>query len=186
MTAATADATASVHIRMPDYTYLPAGTRRYIDDYVRSIVPPVGHVSDYRPESLIYIPSPIKPSWFASNQKRIQASVTPNCRDEKNVGQWLSQEVADAAITFFQKTADLLPGEPFIYSSQLGDLVAEFKVENGTLTSIVSPTFVLLFAVIGGVPVEKRIFQGGDVRSELHRLVGMLNTGQHVAVDSTK
>jgi hypothetical protein len=103
-----------------------------------------------------------------------------------NDGCWLSRDVADAANAFFQKTADLLPEEPFIYSSQRGDLVAEFKAERGTMTSIVSPTFVVLFAVIDGMPLERRVLEGGDVREQVLQLTGMLRTGLHGAVDTTK
>jgi hypothetical protein len=98
----------------------------------------------------------------------------------------MSQDIADAASDFFQETADLLPGEPFVYSSQGGDLVAEFKAKHGTMTSIVSSTFVLLFAVVDGVPVERKLFNGSDMREEVQRLTGLLYTGQHGTVESTK
>jgi hypothetical protein len=179
---ATADESISIRIRKPDDTYAQAPHPRVVDRY-RELVK---HLSDYRPEAFLYIPSPIRPRWFATTQKRIYASVRPNERARMNDGCWLSRDVADAANAFFQKTADLLPEEPFIYSSQRGDLVAEFKAERGTMTSIVSPTFVVLFAVVDGMPLERRVLEGGDVREQVLQLTGMLRTGLHGAVDTTK
>lgn len=186
MIAGTADMTASIRIRMSNYRYAEMLTATDCEKYIRSLMAPMRYVSDYAPEARIYIPSPIKPAWFANIQKRIRASVKSNYRAETNDGQWISQEVADAAGTFFLRTADLLPGEPFIYSSRLGDLVAEFKGEHGTMTSIVSPTFALLFALIDGVSVERRVFEDGDVREEIRQLTGMLRMGLHGAMDTTR
>jgi hypothetical protein len=143
-------------------------------------------LSDYRPEISMGVPSLIKPQWFASTQRRIRDSVVPNYNRETHAGLWISQQVADAATVFFQKTADLLPGEPFIYSSSLGDLVAEFKTGQGSMTSIVSPAFTMLFAVIDGVPVERRVVKEGDVREEVRQLTGLLRMGRHGAVATTK
>lgn len=145
-------------------------------------------LSDNRPESHIYDPNRTQPEWFAPIQRTIQDSVMPGALHTTNDGRWLSQEVADAATDFFENTADLLPGddEPFIHGSQIGDLVAEFKAEHGTMTIIVSPTVVLLFAVIDGVPVQSTISTDGDVREEVRKLVQWLRTGQHGAVETTK
>jgi hypothetical protein len=137
-------------------------------------------------QDLIHGPIPVKPEWLASTQRSIRSSIVPYGRDAMNDGRWLRQHIADAASSFFQETADLLPGEPYVYSSQGGDLVAEFKAKHGTLTSIVSSTFVLLFAVVDGVPVERKLFNGSDVRAEVQRLTGLLYTGQHGALESTK
>lgn len=186
MFVATAGTATSIRIRMPDYTYVLTPTPHVIDEYLRLLEPPLRHLSDFKPEQVIYVPNPIKPQWFTNVLRRVRASVKPNYRSEMHSGQWLSQEVADAASTFFQKTADLLPGEPFIYSSRLGDLVAEFKGEHGTMTSIVSPTFALLFAVIGGVSFERRVLDGGDVREAVRELSEMLRMGEHGALDTAR
>jgi hypothetical protein len=71
-------------------------------------------------------------------------------------GRWISQAVANSAVDFLQATADLLHEQPFIYSSNNGDLVAEFSANRGTLTAVASPSSVLLFAVVDGVPIERR------------------------------
>ena len=49
----------------------------------------------------------------------------------------------------FEAASDVLPGEPYIYSSVDGDLVAEFKDSYGRLTTIIGPTFTIGFAVVG-------------------------------------
>jgi hypothetical protein len=128
----------------------------------------------------------MKPEWFATIERCIHDSVMPSAQQATNDGRWLDRDVADAAIDFLWSTADLLPGEPFIHSSRKGDLVAEFKAERGTMTGIVSPTFVLLFAVIDGTPIEKTIFASGNVREEVRELVEQLRMGQHGAVETTK
>jgi len=158
---ATAADAASIHIGAPTYTFAPARG------------------------SLVYGPCPIQPKWLANTQQYIRGSIVPNAQ-LINDGRWLGQDTADAAADFFQKTADLLPGEPFVYSSQKGDVVAEFKGERGAMTAVVSPAFVLLFAVIDGMVVESRVLEGDDLRSEVQRLTGMLHSGQHVAMDATR
>jgi hypothetical protein len=171
---------SEISIRMSDYTR--GGTPVPVSGV--SSAPPTRLLSDYRPEELIYVPSPIKPQWFAHIQRRVRMSTAPD-QYVKNDGEWLRQEVADAASAFFRRTADLLPGEPFIYSSRLGDLVAEFRAERGTMTAIVSPTFLLFFAVIDGEPVERRVIGSDDLREEVRNLSLRLRTGQHGALDPT-
>lgn len=153
MSSATAGAAASIRIGASTYTYSPT----------------------YDP--VIYGPHPIQPGWLSATLQCIRNSVVPNDRVTTNDGRWVSQEIADAANVFFQSTADLLPGEPTIYSSQGGDLVAEFKADHGTLTSVVTPTFVLMFAVIDGMPVERRVSSGG-LRREVQELTEWLRMGQ--------
>ena len=131
---ATAAASASIAIRTPDYTR----GQTPVSGFEVSWVPPIPRLSDDKPEELIYMPAPIKPQWFANVQMRLRSSVKPNSRTADDP-EWLSQEVADAGNAFFEKTADILPAEPFIYRSSLGDLVAEFRTECGTMTAIVSP-----------------------------------------------
>src|SRR5258707_325256 len=134
MLLATAYATVSIRIRTPDDVYSLAPPN-VIEECTRLSPRLERLLSDFRPETLIYTPTPIGPHWLASTRKRIRTSIMPNYQAGANDGRWLSQEVADAADAFFRETADLLPGEPFIYSSRLGDLVAEFKAEHGTMTS---------------------------------------------------
>jgi hypothetical protein len=128
--------------------------------------------------------SPSRPAdapWFRLVERRITRSALPDV-NTKNDGRWLTLDSTKAAMDFFGSTSDLLPGEPYIYGSQKGDLVAEFTAVHGTLTSIVTPGFTLLFAVVDGVPIEKRIPRESSnsvLRSELKQLTELLRTGQH-------
>src|SRR5689334_6162092 len=124
----------------------------YVAPITAEIMPFIPQLSENRPESLIYSPRPSLPAWLHTVQQRIRNSILPQAQKE-NDGRWLSGDIAKAGSDFFQKTADLLTGEPFIYSSCEGDLVAEFSAEHGTMTSIVSSNFVLLFAVVDNVPL---------------------------------
>jgi hypothetical protein len=102
-----------------------------------------------------------------------------NLKDDRR---WLSQLIAMRALEFFKATSDLLPSEPYIYSSQKGDLVAEFTAVRGTLTSIVSPKFILLFAVVDGSPMEKKVERESgfeELRSELRQLTESLRMGRN-------
>jgi len=65
-----------------------------------------------------------------------------------NDGSWLDADVAGQALAFFQATSDVLPSEPYIYTSIEGDLVAEFRTPRGSMTSIVGKSSVINFAVI--------------------------------------
>ena len=139
-----------------------------------------GQLSDIKFEAFIRIPGPRKPEWLGSTLKAIRSSVSA-IAGGKNLddGRWLSQNVANSASDFFENTADLFPHKPFIYSSIEGDLVAEFKTDHGTLTSIVSPLFVLLFAVVNGVPSERRVSGTRGLREEVRRFIEPLTAGTH-------
>jgi hypothetical protein len=102
-------------------------------------------------------------------------------------GRWLPQATAIAALKFFEAASDLLPGEPYIYGSPLGDLIAEFEGEKGTLTSVIGPNITLLFAIIGGIPIKRTVSpEGGEreLRSELRELAESLRTGKHGALET--
>jgi hypothetical protein len=122
-------------------------------------------------------------------EQRIFGSIVPNGRHLENDGRWLQEDIADAGVEFFQWASHLLPGEPFIYSSRKGDLVAEFEARHGRMTTIISQTFVMVFAVVDGIPTEKRVplsAKGlGALRPELKRLTEMLRTGRYAALDTT-
>ena len=185
MSAATAAELSLPRIETPGYEPRRA---RVIERYMlwRFTREPHQLSRDCLVEFQVYDPDPTRPDWLATIQQVIRDSVAPSARDTTNDGRWLNQDVADAATDFFQNTADLLPAEPAIYRSQLGELVAEFEAERGTMTSIVSPAFVLLFAVIDGVPVEKTISPSGNVRGEVREFVEQLRVEQHGPVETTK
>ncbi len=102
----------------------------------------------------------------------------------------MTEDIATSASAFFEMTSDVLPSEPYIYSSQNGDLVAEFDASHGTMTGIIAKNLVVLFAVVDGVPIERRVVLGSDsprpLRRELQYLTEMLRTGQHAAVETTE
>jgi hypothetical protein len=145
-------------------------------------------LSDTKLESLIQAPSRIASQWLATVQERLQTSIVPKNCESENDGRWLTEDVAASASTFFEMTSDVLPSEPSIYSSQNGDLVAEFDSNHGTMTGIIAKDFVVLFAVVDGVPVERRLVLGSygprSLRRELQHLTEMLRTGRHGAVET--
>lgn len=182
MFGATAAGTASIqHVGVP---YSSGQDPNVIERYVRWVTRSKPQLSDNKPEAYLYAPSPVQPKWLETTQRSIRESLLLSAREGTDGGRWLSQQVVNAANDFFQGTSDILPGEPFIYSSQKGDLVAEFQAEHGTMTSIVSSAFVLLFAVIDGVPIERRVLDHRDLREEVRRLTELLRTGQHGALET--
>jgi hypothetical protein len=129
----------------------------------------------------------LKPAWVDDVQQSIRSSVARSSAHIPGEGRWLTQDVANAANDFLSITGDILPSAPYIYSSRKGDFVAEFRATNGKLTSIVSPEFVLLFAVVnGGAPVERKLTDAGTVREEVRRMVDLLAPGAHGEVAARK
>jgi hypothetical protein len=119
-------------------------------------------------------------SWLASVERRIENSTIPNeYKARTSSTEWLSEEVGQAAIRFFQNAADLLPGEPFIYGSRGGALVAEFEADNGVLTTVISPDATILFAVKTDepdAPVEKTLRRGSNrLREEVKEIARLLS-----------
>ena len=118
-------------------------------------------------------------SWLPSVERRIGDSTLPDEYQSFWSTEWLREEVGQAAIRFFENTADLLPGEPFIYASQTGALVAEFDAPRGTLTTIISPSAVILFAVKADDrdnPIEMTLKQGSNrLREDLKEVVQPLS-----------
>jgi hypothetical protein len=138
-------------------------------------------LSDTKPEKDIREVRPISAAWLNAVQRRIKMSTAPVGRNIGNDRRWLSQDIADAAIAFFKTTSDVLPSEPYIYSSLKGDLVAEFSSTHGTMTNIISETSVIVFAVVDEVPVERPLSLSATdaLRQELQDITNMLQTGQH-------
>jgi len=190
MSTATAEATASIYYFIPTYWRPPARDASVIERYMRRLAnsrPAL--LSDNKPEAQIRMQRPLAARWLSAIEQRICGSIMPNGRESENDGRWLQRAIADVGVEFFQSTSDLLPGEPYVYSSQKGDLVAEFEAPHGTMTSIISQTFVLVFAVIDGTSIEKRVPLStnglGALRSELKGLTEMLRTGRYAAVETT-
>jgi len=94
-------------------------------------------------------------SWLPKIEAAIKSSVPEELIEEENRGQWLDADAAYNAIHFLQNTADLLPGEPRIYGTPLGDFVAEFESPLARLTSIISAQRALLISFCRANPKEQ-------------------------------
>lgn len=134
-------------------------------------------------------PSLVGSPWLASVERRIRDSIAEDVNNRPNDVRWLTQEVAGSALRFFRLTSDLLPGEPYLYGTNSGDLVAEFKAKNGTLTSIVSGNMLLNYVVIGGVvhsaePINLATVNAGTLLDKLHPLAVQIMESHGAAVDS--
>ena len=182
----TADSTAS--IRFSTHSYNDATTRDadVLQRYIRWFGKTERKLSDIKPESFLYKPRRLEPGWLSAVQQRIRMSIEPNDSELENDGQWLRQDVAEAAFDFFAAVADVLPEEPFIYRSNKGDLVAESKAVHGNLTVIVSPTFKMLFAVVDGEPVERKVSGAAEARATVKELAALLSAGHHGTVGPHK
>ncbi len=109
------------------------------------------------PRSMVEVPAPIAAPWVAAVERRIRASVSPQNIAYINDGSTITNNVAARALQFFQMTWDVLPGEPYIYVSLQGDLVADFRTEFGTMTTIVAPSRVVTFASHNGELLDLQI-----------------------------
>lgn len=183
---ATAGRAASFGIR--DLGYSPFSVHYMPPENDLVLETPRPQLSDTKPEHLIQAPSRISSQWLAAVQERVQNSIVPKDCESENDGRWLTEDIAASASAFFEMTSDLLPSEPYIYSSQNGDFVAEFDANHGTMTGIITKSFVVLFAVVDGVPIERRLVLGSDsprpLRREMQLLTEMLRTGRHGAVET--
>lgn len=125
---------------------------------------------------------PIPASWLDTVQKRITDSIVTPDTTQGSEGSYLEPTIAHAANSVFERTSDILPGEPFIYSSRGGDLVAEFTAPHGKLTTIISQSYLIAFASIKDVAMERHIdlecTNSSFLRAELKQLSTALSTGR--------
>lgn len=141
-----------------------------------------GDLSDQRLDRLAGpIPSPAP--WLGAVHRRLRESMVPSGKELDNDGRWLSKEAAFAANAFFSSLSDVLPGEPYVYSSNDGDVVAEFKAPYGRMTSVVSSNGVVTLATLrNDEPIVRNLRFGdhgyGAMRNELRSLTAMLVTGR--------
>lgn len=117
-------------------------------------------------------------SWLPIVEQRIKASVTPEGCPEQTNGAWLKTKVGSAAVDFFRSMSTALPGEPYIYASRAGDLVAEFVESCGKMTCIVAPNVVYVFAATGDETVQKKfvLSEVVELRSHLQAMTNMLRS----------
>jgi hypothetical protein len=121
-------------------------------------------------------------AWLPAVERRIRDSIKPHGYENLGSTEWLGEDVGQAAIRFFQNAADILPGEPFIYASHTGALVAEFKNPRGALTTLISPDSVILFAVKAdepGTPVHMSLKRSNTrLRDDIKQVVQTVS-GSH-------
>jgi len=129
-------------------------------------------------------PSSIAANWLANVERRLRDSIAPPGNTAPQLVQWLSADVANSAIQFFRMASDFLPGEPYIYSSNGSDLIAEFTAKHGTLTSVVSATGLSILATVDGVLQKERVIDlrtasAKTFQSELKPITLQLTRGTH-------
>ena len=119
----------------------------------------IRQLTDNQPERALARQIEQAPNWYGVVQRRLKNSIMPFGMNEENDGSWLSYEIASRAQTFFEMFSSALPSEPYIYSSNAGDLVAEFSLKDkGSLTAVISNDIVTLFADVGGdTPIHQKI-----------------------------
>ena len=84
-------------------------------------------------------------NWLADVEMRIQNSIHPFDPNMAETGEWLPRDTAFAALQFFRDGCDLMPGEPHLYGTSEGELVAEFESGSVRMTSVVSDDGATLF-----------------------------------------
>jgi len=110
------------------------------------------------PSADVIGPRPAPAAWLQAVERRIRNSVLPLGREHENDGRWLRSEIATAATAFFEMVSDVLPGEPHIYSSLSGDLIAEFTGPRGVMNAVISSKLFLALAVVDDeAPEETKI-----------------------------
>jgi hypothetical protein len=141
------------------------------------------HVSGLTTTGMVTGPLPVPAQWLGDVERRIRNSIVPAERAQENDGRWISLEVANSAIQFFRQASTVLPGEPFIYSSNSGDLVAEFKALHGLMTSVVTAGKLMAVAIVDGqteeVNVDLTTATESELRRELKPIADYLRKGQH-------
>jgi hypothetical protein len=134
------------------------------------------------PEPIVREVRPVSAKWLGAVQKRITDSIAIAGASPSVEGSYLDQTIAHSANSVFEMTSDILPSEPFIYRSKGGDLVAEFQADYGKLTAIISQSYVIAFASVGEVAVEKHInleeANFRTLRTELQKITKALCTGR--------
>lgn len=129
-------------------------------------------------------------SWLPLVEERIRASILPEEYEGEPSCEWLTEDAAHAAISFFRAAADLLPTEPYIYATNSGDLVAEFETKSGSMTSVVSDDETILFAVLASnphEPIQKVIRRGSNqIRDELRSITNKLSSARHGKMEAAR
>jgi hypothetical protein len=126
--------------------------------------------------------------WLNVVEQRIISSTPAEGYPTKGNTAWLQPQVGRAALDFFKQTSTALPGEPYIYSSEAGELVAEFAALRGKMTCIISPDFVLVFVATDSEIIERKFLPNREgantLRSDIQKMTAVLNSGKNGALGS--
>ena len=103
-------------------------------------------------EAALIAPLDIPAVWLRNVEQRLLSSVEKSGEELAAGLDSLPQALAEAGLRFFQVASDVLPGEPYLYRSRLGDLVAEYRGPNGQMTTVIGSEFgAALVSVDGNV-----------------------------------
>ena len=130
-------------------------------------------------------PSALAANWLATVDRRVRDSIAPDDQVGTQPGQWLTRNVANSAIEFFEMASNYLPGEPYIYSSNGADLIADFKTKHGMMTVVVSASGLSIYATVNGMPqgekhIDLRTANPKNLQTELQPLAILLSSGKNV------
>jgi hypothetical protein len=79
--------------------------------------------------------------------------------------------------------SSVLPGEPFIYSSNGADLIAEFKTIHGMLTGVIAGPLLTVYAMTVGNTVQKKLdfdlrtVSSGSLQEQLKPMASLIIAG---------
>ncbi len=82
-------------------------------------------------------------AWLATTLSSIRASVDDGVEAEENDGSYISSKIADRAVAIFEAASHVLPGEPYLYTTATGNLVAEFQQTEKSRTIVVHEGYFL-------------------------------------------
>ena len=126
------------------------------------------------------------PTWLARVEQRIRNSVEPAGKAVENEGQWLPSNIVEVALPFLREVAETFPCEPFIYSSNRGDLIAEFDASPYRMTMVITPKSVLIYAVRGAAAFDLTLdpsSPGLTLRQSIQGLIQRVRAGKYGDMD---
>lgn len=160
---------------------LTTRTDKYVQLYYRQ------YKSRLKVKSQITYEKPITPpAWYKEVESRINNSISSNAGQGRSASGFVTigPEVAKAANTFFRYCGSSLPSEPYIYPSNRGDLVSEFVDKRGPLTIIISPSSIIIFAVVDGVANEMKFAISSSLDSISRKLLERSSVEHHGSMET--
>jgi hypothetical protein len=128
-----------------------------------------------------------RPEWLPRVQMRLlQSAERGDDRLQADVST-LPEVLAVAGVRFFRDYADVLPGEPYLYKSSRGDLMAEYVGPHGRMTNVINTEHCVVLAAWDGEVVQHSYRLAGDesaLRAKLKTLRKKISQTTHGAVDT--